>query len=77
MGPQAFADIGPSDAEIAHIAYTAGRIDFDASKQALAKSQNAEVRSFASTMVRDHQAVNEKALALAKKLSVTPADNAT
>jgi putative membrane protein len=28
-------------------------------------------------MVRDHQAVNEKALALVKKLHVTPEDNAT
>ncbi|MGH6783737.1 MAG: DUF4142 domain-containing protein, partial [Sphingomicrobium sp.] len=28
-------------------------------------------------MVRDHDAVNEKALALVKKLGVTPEDNAT
>ncbi len=28
-------------------------------------------------MVRDHTAVNEKALALVKKLNVTPEDNAT
>ena len=28
-------------------------------------------------MVRDHQAVNDKALALVKKLHVTPEDNAT
>ena len=26
-------------------------------------------------MIRDHKAVNEKALALVKKLNVTPADN--
>ncbi|HYC94809.1 MAG TPA: DUF4142 domain-containing protein, partial [Sphingomicrobium sp.] len=56
------ADNGPSDAEIAHIAYTAGQIDIDAARQALAKTRNAEVRSFASTMLRDHQAVNVKAL---------------
>lgn len=73
----AAVDTGPSDAEIAHIAYTAGQIDVDAAKQALAKSHNADVRSFASTMLRDHQAVNEKALALVKQLGVTPADNAT
>ena len=71
------ADNGPSDAEIAHIAYTAGQIDIDAARQALAKTRNAEVRSFASTMLRDHQAVNVKALALVRKLGVTPADNAT
>jgi putative membrane protein len=68
---------GPSDPEIAHIAYTAGAIDVAAAKQALAKSRNAEVRAFAQVMLRDHEAVNGQALALVKKLGVTPADNAT
>ena len=68
---------GPSDAEIAHIAYTAGAIDVAAGKQALAKSTNAAVRSFAAMMVRDHDAVNGQALALVKKLNVTPAPNGT
>lgn len=77
IGGQVLAADGPSDAEIAHIAYTAGQIDVDAAKQALAKSKNAQVRSFATTMLRDHQAVNVQALALVKKLGVTPADNAT
>jgi len=67
----------PSDAQIAHIAYTAGQIDIAAAKQALAKSKNAEVRGFAQTMLRDHQAVEAQALALVKKLGVTPTDNAT
>ena len=67
----------PTDAQIAHIAYTAGSIDVDAGKQALAKSHNAAVREFASEMVRDHEAVNAKALALVKTLKVTPEDNAT
>jgi putative membrane protein len=68
---------GPTDPQIAHIAYTAGNIDIAAAKQALAKSQNAAVRSFAQEMVRDHAAVNDKALALVKKLNVTPQDNPT
>ena len=67
----------PTDPQIAHIAYTAGAIDIAAGKQALARSHNKEVRSFAQEMVRDHQAVNDKALALVKKLHVTPEDNAT
>ncbi|HJS40908.1 MAG TPA: DUF4142 domain-containing protein [Sphingomicrobium sp.] len=71
------AAAGPSDAEIAHIAYTAGALDAAAAKQALTKSRNAEVRAFAEVMLRDHEAVNDKALALVKKLKVTPADNAT
>jgi putative membrane protein len=68
---------GPSDAQIAHIAYTAGVIDIDAAKQALAKTHNPAVRAFAQEMVRDHQAVNVQALALVKKLNVTPQDNDT
>jgi len=66
-----------NDAQIAHIAYTAGQLDLDAGRQALAKSHNKAVRTFAETMVRDHGAVNEQALALVKKLHVAPQDNAT
>ena len=66
-----------NDAQIAHIAYTAGVLDVEAGKQALAISKNKEVRAFAEQMVKDHTAVNEQALALVKKLKVTPEDNAT
>ena len=66
-----------NDAQIAHIAYTADQIDIQAGQQALEKSNNKEVRAFAQDMVRDHTAVNEKALALVKKLNVTPEDNNT
>jgi putative membrane protein len=71
------ATAAPTDPQIAHIAYTAGAIDIAAGKQALARSHNKTVRSFAEEMVRDHQAVNDKALALVKKLHVTPQDNPT
>jgi putative membrane protein len=67
----------PTDPQIAHIAYTAGVIDVTAAKQALEKSENKDVKAFAADMVRDHEAVNEKALALVKKLKVTPEDNDT
>ena len=67
----------PTDPQIAHIAYTAGVIDIEAGKQALDKSQNTDVRAFAQRMIGDHTAVNEQALALVKKLNVTPEDNAT
>jgi putative membrane protein len=67
----------PNDAQIAHIAYTAGQIDIKAAELALQKSKNKEVRAFAQDMLRDHKAVNEKALALLKKLKVTPQDNDT
>jgi putative membrane protein len=67
----------PSDPQIAHIAYTAGLIDIAAAKQALGKTSNKDVRSFADDMVRDHEAVNKQALDLVKKLKVTPEDNDT
>jgi putative membrane protein len=67
----------PSDPQIAHIAYTAGLIDIAAAKQALGKTSNKDVRSFAEDMVRDHEAVNKQALDLVKKLNVTPEDNDT
>lgn len=70
-------DAKPNDAEIAHIAYTAGGIDIKAAQLALQKSKNKEVRDFAENMVRDHTAVNDQALALVKKLKVTPQDNDT
>lgn len=73
----AFAADQPSDPQIAHIAYTAGDIDVKAGQLALEKSHNKAVRAFASDMVRDHKAVNDKALALVKKLNVTPEDNGT
>ena len=66
-----------NDAQIAHIAYTAGQIDITAAELALQKSKNAEVRSFAENMAHDHKAVNEQALAMVKKLNVTPQDNDT
>lgn len=68
---------GPNDAQIAHIAYTAGNLDIAAAKQALKVSRNRDVRSFAQEMVRDHEAVNAKALALVKKLHVPPQANDT
>lgn len=67
----------PTDPQIAHIAYTAGAIDIANAQLALKKSQNQQVRAFAEDMVRDHTAVNDKALALVKKLGVTPEDNPT
>jgi putative membrane protein len=73
----ALAADAPTDPQIAHIAYTAGAIDVAQAKQALKRSHNRTIRSFAQEMVRDHSAVNKKALALVKKLRVTPQPNPT
>ena len=70
-------DTGPSDAQIAHIAYTAGQLDVAAAQQALKKSTNPEVRAFAELMARDHAAVNDQAVALVTRLGVSPEANPT
>lgn len=65
-----------NDLEIAHIVYTAGAFDIRYAHLALALSDDPEVRKFATLMIQDHSAVNRKALALVKKLNITPQDNA-
>jgi putative membrane protein len=64
-----------NDAKVADIALTADAIDSSAGKFAMEKSKTKAVRDFAQTMVRDHSAVNAKAVELAQKLGVTPEDN--
>ena len=64
-----------NDLQIAHVAYTADNIDIRYAHLALALSKSAEIRTFAKTMIRDHEAVNEQALALLKKLKAKPQDN--
>ena len=66
-----------TDPEIASVAVTADQIDIDYAKIAKEKSKNKNVLDFASTMERDHGSVNKQAVALAKKLNVTPQDNPT
>ncbi|MEO6869025.1 MAG: DUF4142 domain-containing protein [Ginsengibacter sp.] len=66
-----------TDPEIASVAVTADQIDIDYAKIAKSKSKNADVLKFAANMAKDHQSVNDQAIALAKKLNVTPMDNPT
>lgn len=77
LTPALAQNAGPTDPQIAHIAYTAGQLDIDAAQQALDKSTDPQVRAFAETMLRDHGAVNEQALALVTRLKVTPEANPT
>jgi putative membrane protein len=64
-----------TDPQIAHIAYTAGKIDIAAADLALKKTSNNAVKAFANETLRDHTAVNQKALASLDKLKVKPEDN--
>ena len=73
----ALAQGAPNDAQIAHIVVTANQVDIDAGKLAESKASDAQVKAFGKQMVTDHTGVNQQAVALAKKLDVTPQDNPT
>ena len=75
MAGCATADKKMNDLEIAHSAYTAGNLDIRYAHMAPALSETECVRRFAETMIRDHSAVNDQAVALITKLKVTPQDN--
>lgn len=67
----------PDDAQIAAIVVAANTVDIDAGKLAGSKTKNKEVRAFAERMVADHSGVNQQAVALVRKLHVTPEENDT
>jgi putative membrane protein len=73
----AMAQGKPTDPQIADIAYTAGQIDIEQAIDALKRTHNKAVRSFAEEMVHDHLAVNNKVITLADKLKVKLEDNDT
>jgi putative membrane protein len=66
---------GITDANIAAIVVAANTADILYADLALAKSQDMEVRQFATMVKMDHQSVNEAAVALVTRLGVTPVDN--
>jgi putative membrane protein len=70
---QTTADL--TDPQIAHIAYTAEQIDIAAADLAQKKTSNNGVKAFANETLRDHTAVNQKALASLDKLKMKPEDN--
>ena len=66
-----------TDPQIAAIVVAANSVDIEAGKLAQSKTKNQKVREFADSMVRDHTAVNNAAVALVTKLGVTPEENDT
>ena len=64
-----------TDANIAAIVVAANNIDIKAGKLAVMTSANADVKGLGEMMVRDHEGVNQQAVALVTKLHVTPEDN--
>jgi putative membrane protein len=73
----AYAQQGPSDAQIAHIVVTANQVDIDAGKLAEKRASSKEVQQFGKQMVTDHSAVNKSATDLVTKLKVKPEPNDT
>lgn len=71
----ASATAGLTDANIAAIAVAANNADILYADLALAKSHDKEIRAFANMVKKDHEAVNDAAVALVTKLKVTPMDN--
>jgi putative membrane protein len=65
-----------TDPEIASVAVVANKGDIGFAEIAKKRSKNKDVLEFAQTMINDHNAVIAKAVALVKKLNVTPKDNA-
>ena len=72
IAAQAASPADLDDLEIAHVAYSADSIDIRYAHLAMAISKNPAVHAFARTMIRDHTAVNEQALALLVRLGVDP-----
>ncbi len=72
-----FAQEAPqlNDAEIASVAVVANQIDVDYAQLAIERSKNPDVREFANTMMTDHKAIINQAVALVTKLGVVPQDN--
>lgn len=64
-----------TDANIAAIVVQANNADILYADLALAKSRTPTVREFATMTKRDHESVNEAAVALVTRLGVTPVDN--
>jgi putative membrane protein len=65
-----------TDPEIASVAVVANQNDIGFATIAKTKSTNKDILQFAQTMATDHQSVIDQAVALVKKLHVTPKDNA-
>lgn len=65
-----------SNSEIASVAVVANQNDIDFAEIAKLKSHNPKVLEFAGTMITDHKAIIDLAVALVTKLHVSPKDNA-
>lgn len=61
-----------NDLQIASIAVTANQVDIEFGEIAVERSENEAIVDFAETMIRDHSAVIDQAVALVNELGVEP-----
>ena len=73
-GAAAAAASGLTDANIAAIVVAANTADVLYADLALAKSRDSVVRTFANMVKKDHESINEAAVALVTRLRVIPVD---
>jgi putative membrane protein len=72
MSSASFAQGAPNDAQIAGIVVAANTVDINAGTLAKSKATDKQVKDFAQHMITDHTGSNKQAVALVKKLKVTP-----
>jgi putative membrane protein len=71
-GTQQFADIRITDAQIAHVALTANRLDSASSAAVLNRLTSEDVKGFARRMIREHGAMLDSIRALGTRKGMSP-----
>ncbi len=66
-----------TDAQIAEIVVKANQVDVDAGRLAIGKTEDAKVKAFAREMIAAHTEIGSEAVALVRKLGVTPEPSVT
>ncbi|MGH8220270.1 MAG: DUF4142 domain-containing protein [Steroidobacteraceae bacterium] len=67
----------PTDAQIAEIVVKANQVDVNAGRLAMSKTADPKVKEFASEMIAAHTDIGNRAVALVKKLGITPEPSVT
>jgi|SRR5688572_4596141 len=72
--PATSTTITSADQEFVQKAAAAGRMEVEHGKMAASKAANAQVKSYATALVKDHTAANQQLMAIAKRKNITITD---
>src|SRR5262249_47327335 len=75
LAVRAYAKDAPTDANIAAVLQTANQNEIGVAQTATAKTQNAEVKSFAEDMIKTHTDALKQTGDAAAKANITPSNN--